>query len=54
MKDEVKYARDSTRSIPAGRILFRIMKKVSVTQKQVTMAADEFAKNLKVVLGKKE
>ena len=40
-------------SVSAG-ILFRIMKKDSVTQKQVTMAADEFAENLKVVLGKKE
>ena len=54
MKNEVKYARDSTRSIPAAGILFRIMKKDNVTQKQITMSADEFAENLKIVLGKKE
>ena len=54
MKNEVKYARDSTRSIPAAGILFRIMKQDNVTQKLITMSALEFAENLKVVLGKKE
>ena len=54
MKSEVKYARDSTCSIPAAGIFFRIMKKYSVTQKLVTMTANEFTENLKAVLGKKE
>ena len=43
MKNEVIYARDSTRSIPAAGILFRIMKKDPVTLKR---------KALTVVLGK--
>ena len=51
MKNEVVYARDSTRSIPAAGILFRIMK-VDSNGKRRTLTADEFAENLKIVLGK--
>ena len=32
MKNEVKYAHDSTRSIPAARTLFRIMKTDEITK----------------------
>ena len=52
MKNEVTYARDSTRSIPAAGILFRIMNTDPVTKKRKTLTAIEFAENLKVVLGK--
>ena len=53
MKNEVTYARDSTRSIPAAGILFRIMKTDELTKKRRTLTAKEFAANLNVVLGKK-
>ena len=50
MKNEVVYARDSTRSIPAAGTLFRIMKVENGKRK--TLTADAFAENLKTVLGK--
>lgn len=53
MKNEIIYARDSTRSIPAAGVLFRIMKTDPTTKKRKTMSATEFANNLKTVLGKK-
>ena len=52
MKKEVKYARDSTRSIPAAGKLFRIMKTDPNTKKGRDLTAKEFSENLKVVLGK--
>ena len=52
LKNEVTYARDSTRSIPAAGILFRIMKTDEVTKKRRTLTAQEFAANLTNVLGK--
>ena len=50
MKNEVIYARDSTRSIPAAAVLFRIMK--IDDGKRRTLTPEEFAENLKVILGK--
>ena len=51
MKNEVIYARDSTRSIPAAAIFFRIMK-VEKDGSRRTLTAHEFSDNLKAVLGK--
>ena len=53
MKNKIIYARDSTRSIPAAGVLFRIMKTDPTTKKRKTMSATEFANNLKTVPGKK-
>ena len=53
MKNEVTFARESTRSIPAAALLFRIMKTDSQTNKRRTLTAAEFAANLSIVLGKK-
>ena len=51
MKNEIVYARDSTRSIPAAASLFRIMK-VDQNGNRRTLTADEFAENLRIILGK--
>ena len=52
MKNEIVYARNSTKSIPAATVLFRIMKNDG-NGKRRTLTSEEFAENLKVVLGKK-
>lgn len=50
MKNEVTYARDSTRSIPAAATIFRIMETDPTTKKRRTFTACKFAENLKIVV----
>ena len=52
MKNEVTYARDSARSIPAAVTLFRTTKINPTTKKRKALTACKFAENLKIVLGK--
>ena len=51
MRDEVTYARDTSSSLPRNSNLFRIMGKEAGKRKLLT--PEQFAKNLKILLGKK-
>lgn len=52
MKNEVMYAQDSARSIPAAVTLFRTTKINPTTKKRRRLTACKFVENLKIVLGK--
>ena len=52
MKNEVMYAQDSARSIPAAVTLFRTTKINPTTKKRRRLTACKFVENLKILLGK--
>ena len=52
MRDELTFARDSSRSIPRTSPFFRIMIKDIGTGKRRLKTATEFAEALKILLGK--
>ena len=52
MRDEVTYARDTTRSLPRKNPLFRIRKFDKSLKKNKLMTVEVFAVNLKVLVGK--
>ena len=54
MRDEITYARDTSRSLPRKCVLFKIMTRDKKTMKNRMMTAEEFAVNLKVLVGKVE
>ena len=54
MKDEITYARDTSRSLPRKCVLFKIMTRDKKTKKNRLMTAQEFGSNLKTIVGKVE
>ena len=54
MRDEIKYARDSSASLPRQHGLYKIMSTDPVTKKPHAKSAEEFANNPRILLGKAE
>ena len=46
------YARDTSKSLPRASVLFKIMNVDKQTKKRKKVSAEDFAKNLKLYLGK--
>ena len=52
LHNEVVYARDTSMSLPRASVLFKIMNVDKQTKKRKKLSAEDFAKNLKLYLGK--